>query len=207
MGESADELLSRAISGDRAAISALLQQCSSAARRDLSWAIDSKWRSVLDIDDVMQVTYLEAFLRIGQFRPTPNGTFEAWLRRIAQNNLRDAVKELGRQKRPQPGARIQAPGGDDSYSSLFELLAGTAGTPSRHAARNERCAMLKAALNRLPPDYERVVRLYDLEGRPVGEVAAALGRSEGAVYMLRRRAHDCLRELLGPATRILEDPV
>ncbi len=207
MSESRDELLSRAVAGDRAAMCALMERHGSPLRRNLSRAIDQKWRSVLDIDDVMQVAYLEAFLRIGQFKPQSNGTFDAWLRRIAENNLRDAVKELGRQKRPQPGARLGPRGPDDSHSSLFEYLVGTSGTPSRHAVGNERCELLKAALGRLPPDYEQVVRLYDLEGRSISEVSTALGRSQGAVYMLRSRAHDCLRELLGSASRLLDDSV
>ncbi len=51
-------------------------------------------------------------------------------------------------------------------------------------------------LAKLPPDYATVIRLYDLQGKPIAEVAADLGRSEGAVYMLRARTHDRLRELL-----------
>jgi DNA-directed RNA polymerase specialized sigma24 family protein len=39
--------------------------------------------------------------------------------------------------------------------------------------------------------------MFDLEGRPVQQIASALQRSEGAVYMLRARAHDRLREILG----------
>jgi RNA polymerase sigma-70 factor (ECF subfamily) len=204
MCESMDELLSRAVGGDRAAMSALLERCGSAVRRDLSRAIDHKWRSVLDIDDVMQVTYLEAFLRIGQFTPHAKGTFDAWLRRIADNNLKDAIKELGRQKRPQPDARIPPQQDDDPSLSRFELLDGT---PGRHAIRKECCEILATALSQLPPDYQRVVRLYDLEGLPVGEVAAALGRSEGAVYMMRSRAHERLRVLLGSAPLFLDDSV
>lgn len=202
MSESKDELLSRAVAGDRAAMSTLLERSCCVVRRELSRAIDHKWRSVLDIDDVMQVTCLEAFLRIGQFKPQNKRTFEAWLKRIAENNLKDAIKELGRQKRPQPGARILPPRDDDSCLSLFELLDGT---PSQHVIRKERCAMLMAAISRLPPDYERVVGLYDLGGLPVSEVAAALGRSEGAVYMLRSRAHERLRELLSSASPFLGD--
>ncbi len=38
------------------------------------------------------------------------------------------------------------------------------------------------------------------------EVAAALDRSPGAVYMLRARAHDHLRVILGSASRYLSNP-
>ncbi|HEY3242379.1 MAG TPA: sigma-70 family RNA polymerase sigma factor, partial [Phycisphaerae bacterium] len=65
---------------------------------------------------------------------------------------------------------------------------------------------MAAAIGKLPADYAKVVRMYDLEGRSVAEVAAAVGRSEGAVYMLRSRAHDRLRELLASASRFMSTP-
>ena len=51
-----------------------------------------------------------------------------------------------------------------------------------------------------------MIRLYDLEGRPIAEVAAEMGRSSGAVHMLRARAHDRLRELLGPESAFFTNP-
>jgi DNA-directed RNA polymerase specialized sigma24 family protein len=48
----------------------------------------------------------------------------------------------------------------------------------------------------MPPDYSTVIRMYDLEGRGAESVASAMGRSTGAVYMLRSRAHDMLRTLI-----------
>ena len=49
------------------------------------------------------------------------------------------------------------------------------------------------------------MRLYDLECQPPQQVAEALGRSVGAVHMLRARAHDRLRELLGSASKFFSD--
>ncbi|MBP7937722.1 MAG: sigma-70 family RNA polymerase sigma factor, partial [Phycisphaerae bacterium] len=48
----------------------------------------------------------------------------------------------------------------------------------------------------LPETYRRVVEQFDIEFRPPAEIARALGRSVGAVYMVRTRAHDRLREIL-----------
>src|SRR5262249_50421881 len=89
------------------------------------------------------------------------------------------------------------PSGGDSAADLFEQLGVTTTTPSRHAARGERDTRLNAALDALPEDYAKVVRLYDLQGLPIAEVARQLGRSTGAVHMLPARAHDRLRPLLG----------
>ena len=83
--------------------------------------------------------------------------------------------------------------------ALVDLLGVSSTTPSIHAAKDESAKALDHALKTLPPDYERVVRLYDLGGKAMEDVAREMGRSEGAAYMLRARAHDRLREAMGPA--------
>ena len=60
-------------------------------------------------------------------------------------------------------------------------------------------------LERLPASYRRVVDEVDLAERPVSEVAAELNKSPGAIHMLRSRAHERLRELLGGPTRFFGD--
>lgn len=185
--------IERAIAGDSDALARLLAEHGPVVARSLE--IARPWRAVLDVDDVMQVTYLEAFLQIGRFDPA-RGSFEAWLATIARHNLLDAVRGLSRAKQPQPRNRISAPLGDSSVE-LLDLLGVTTTTPSRVARHHERTRALERAIDLLPADYGRVIRLYDLEGRHADEVAATLNRSPGAVHMLRARAHDALRERLG----------
>ena len=192
----ADARIRAAIAGDSEAMAELLNECAADVERTLS--IAREWQSVLEPADVMQVTCLEAFLRIGQYDPGRSEPFRAWLQRIAQNNLRDAIRGLQRQKRPQPANRVVLAGGADSTADLFEHLGVTTTTPSRHLTREERTGRLNAALDALPDDYAQVIRLYDLQGLSISEVSQRLGRSNGAIHMLRARAHDRLRQLLGP---------
>jgi RNA polymerase sigma-70 factor (ECF subfamily) len=189
-----DKSVRKAVGGDTDALTDLLRAFAPAVERFLR--IDRPWRSLLETSDVMQVTYLEAFLQIGGFDAERGDSFEAWLRRIAENNLRDAVRGLQRQKRPQPRDRV-TPSGSDSVTGLFDLLGVTTTTPSRQAVRSEMDRHLSAALEALPSDYAQAIRLYDLEGFAINDVAAQMGRSPGAVHMLRARAHDWLRERLG----------
>ncbi|MCG3127865.1 MAG: ECF RNA polymerase sigma factor SigE [Phycisphaerae bacterium] len=201
MAEMDIQLLRRAVDGDALALSELLAQHGPAVEKTLR--IEPLWRSQIDSADVMQVTYIEAFRHIREFDPGRAERFESWLRQMAENNLRDAIRGLTRQKRggaAEPGAPgIGAMFRDDAGL----LLAATSATPSRAARRDDRAEKLRSALEKLPPDYSQVVRLADLEGRPVGDVAAAMGRSPGSIHMLRARAHDRLRELLGPASEFL----
>lgn len=191
-----DARLRAAVAGDVDAMTVLLNECAPDVERSLS--IAREWRSVLEPADVMQVTYLEAFMRMAQYDPERSEPFRAWVQRIAENNLRDAIRGLQRQKRPQPSDRVVLPNGADSTADLFEQLGVTTTTPSRHVTREERSSRLNAALDALPDDYARAVRLYDLDGLPIGEVSRQMGRSTGAVHMLRARAHDRLRQVLGP---------
>jgi len=203
MSDAQQSLLDRAIQGDTEALTRLLEGHAPAVRRRLRRRIGGPYRAALDEDDVLQVTYLEAFLRIRLFEPNHAGSLEAWLHRIADNNLRDAIKELDRAKRP-PRQKQLVPAGQDSYATLLEHL-GTTTTPSSHAGRNEAKQLLEDALAKLPADYAAVVRMMDLEGRSGPETAQVLGRSRGAVHMLRARAHDCLKDLLGAATKFLSE--
>ena len=202
MSETDELLLTKASHGDDDAMATLLQKYGPQVRRRITGRIADRFRSAFDEDDVMQVTYLEAFLRTDGFAPKGIGGFVAWLTRIAENNLRDAVKELQRAKRPPRERRVTAVS-DDSYVSLLETLGNTTTTASRHAQEHEAKSILESCLRQLPPDYRKVVQLQELEGRPAAEVAETMGRTVGAIYMLRARAHARLLELLPSASRIL----
>ena len=90
-------------------------------------------------------------------------------------------------------------------NALLETLAVTTATAGGLVAGREAQGLLEAAIRRLPESYERVVRLFDLEGLEPEAVASALDRSTGATYMLRARAHDRLRELLGPDSKFFSE--
>ncbi|HVZ93185.1 MAG TPA: RNA polymerase sigma factor [Phycisphaerales bacterium] len=195
------QLVNRAVAGDEDALTELLEREGPPLRERMGPKIGAPWRSQIDADDVMQITYMEAFLRIGKFVPQGPGAFRGWLQQIAENNLRDAIKSLERAKRPDPRKRVHGPPGEESFVALVEVLGATTTTPSRVAGRGEIQGAIDLALRQLPPDYERVIRMYDLEGRPITEVAHAMGRSGGAIFMLRARAHDRLREVLGSSSK------
>ncbi len=189
-----DERIQNAVAGDAEALSELLAEFGPEVERSLS--IAREWRSMLEPADVMQVTYMEAFLEVGKYEADGSVSFRSWLQRIAENNLKDAIRGLQRRKRPQPANRVEAPASADSTWELYAHLGVTTTTPSRFATARERAEHLTAAIEALPEDYGMVVQLYDLQGLPMAEVAERMNRSPGAAHMLRARAHDRLRNLL-----------
>jgi RNA polymerase sigma-70 factor (ECF subfamily) len=190
-----DQLVGRAVAGDADALSVLLDRHGPVLERKLY--ISPTWRAVLEPADVMQVTYLEAFLHIGRLAEHKTERFVTWLRQIAENNVRDAIRGLEREKRPQPRDRVQAANDEDSLTSLYNVLGATSMTPSKEINRREMLVSLRAAVDSLPRSYADAIRLYDLDGLPIADVAQKLNRSPGAVHMLRARALDQLRRQLG----------
>lgn len=205
---SLDDLLAKALAGDTKSLMSLLEALGPQVRQRIEPKISPHLRSSLDADDVMQITYVEAVMRLGRFNKGGGASgFLAWLSRLAENNLIDAIRSLEAAKRPDPSMRVVSHAGRaESMVALIDILGVTSTTPSVVAAKDEAASHLERALSSLPPDYEKVVRMYDLEGRPIADVAKTVGKSEGAAYMLRARAHDRLKELMGPSGNFFSTP-
>ena len=187
-------------------LSEILKEHSAELRRRLAGKIPRRWRSALSVDDVMQQTYTDAFLNIDRFVPRGERAFAAWLFRIADRRLIDALRMLEADKRGTDHRRVQPKIHEDSILALYEMLGAAGTTPSQHAARNETRGLLDRAIQQLPEVYRQAVQMYDLDGQPIDEVAQLLGRSPGAVHMVRARAHERLRELMGSDSKYFTKP-
>ncbi|MCK4659929.1 MAG: sigma-70 family RNA polymerase sigma factor [Phycisphaerae bacterium] len=192
--------------GNGEAFEKLLAEHGPIVHRRIANEIPRRWRSILSADDVMQETYLDAFLDIDRFAPTGEGSFAAWLTALAKCNLVDTLRMLEADKRGKGRTRIEAVNREDSLVTLYELLSGTGTTPSRCAARNEAFTKLEWAIQQLPENYGRVVRMFHLEQRSMKEVARALQRSVGAVYAIKKRAFCYLRKLMGGSSGYFSAP-
>lgn len=203
-----DQLLQRAKEGDGVATGKLLTRFEKELEKHVRQKMRPDLRGRIEPEDILQVTYLEAYLRITHFELRGPGSFVAWLKQIAMNNLRDAIIEL--EKNDGKKRIRKAKSAEESTVDLIASLGLTLTTPSGDAFSGEISDVIDRALRNLPEDYRRVIELYDLAGLPVAEVVTAMTRkkkvageaktvygTEGAIYMLRRRALDRLRELLG----------
>ena len=66
--------------------------------------------------------------------------------------------------------------------TLLAEIGVTTTTPSRHAAQHEVRSAMEHALTLLPPDYAAAVRLYDIEGLSIAEVAEKTGAKYRQAY-------------------------
>jgi RNA polymerase sigma-70 factor (ECF subfamily) len=133
------------------------------------------------LEDILQETFLRAFVRLEEFRSVDEDSFFRWLSGIAINVARELAK---REKRsPLIGLDIDPPASDAS--------------PSRVARRRERSERLEEALRGLAPDHREVIRLARLEGLALKAVAQRMGRSPAATRQLLWRALKELKKTFG----------
>jgi RNA polymerase sigma-70 factor (ECF subfamily) len=152
----------------------------------------------VDPSDVVQEALADAARRLPAYlrdRPLP---FFPWLRRLAWDRLavlyRTHVRAARRSvEREEPPA---LPG--ESVLELADRFLARGSGSSAGPRREERRALVREALERLPERDREVLVLRQLEELTVAEVAAVLGIGEKAVYARQLRALERLRADLGP---------
>lgn len=150
----------------------------------------------VDPSDVVQETLLRAHQNSCQFSGQTESELAAWLRQILARYLAELVRRYSRQMRDIGLERSMQIVLDSSSARIEEWLASEESPPCQKAIRNEQLMRMAASLGKLPVDQRTAIELRYLQGRPIGEIATSLSRSDAAVTMLLRRALAKLRELL-----------
>lgn len=149
-----------------------------------------------DASDLVQASLLEAHQAFHQFQGTEFPQWLAFLRRILERNATDVARHFGTAKRQADKEVVLYPQGADASSMGGPVLAAPGETPSVEAIRHERSLELRDALAQLPPDYQEVIRLRNLEQLPFDEVASRMHRTRPAVQMLWMRAIKSLETIM-----------
>ena len=201
LGES--ELVRAAKAGEPLALERLLIREQSALSRRIGLRLPRTLAQSVGVEDILQETYTRVFREIGGFAPMGPGTFRRWVTTIADNVLHNAVDKHRAAKRGGGRAALNKSGrtGQSSVGPLIDMLAKYERTPSMSASGRETAAAVEAALGQLREEYGEALRLRYLEGLPVAEVAARMGRTESAVHKVCARALQRLRETIGEASQ------
>jgi RNA polymerase sigma factor (sigma-70 family) len=161
---------------------------------------------VIDVQDVLQDTYINAFRRMGQFSPGgDSSSVFRWLVTIARHRIAELLRLQRTAKRGgrRSAADLGAADDDDSLIQTLAQLAVYQRTPSRSAAAHEFMAAVEESLRRLPGAYRDAVNLRYVQGLTPGEIASKIGRSERAVHMLCNRGLKAVRLDLRSASLFL----
>ena len=192
------ELVEQAVAGDRLSLERLLLLHASRLAQHLQPRISNVLQGVIDVDDILQQTFLQVFRDISTFQPRGQGSFFAWLRGIAENRLYDCVRELKRKKRGGDRKRQRTAGHEAAASAqdILNVLSAQNGTPSQSIARREAVQAIQVGVAGLPDDQRDAVRLHCIEGRSLAETAETMGKTTGAVRALIHRGKQKLQESL-----------
>jgi RNA polymerase sigma-70 factor, ECF subfamily len=197
-------LVAAAVGGDRMALERLLLSHYDMLAERVSARLPARLQSTQAIEDILQVTFSQAFRDIGRFEQRPDASFGNWLARIAENRLFDAIKQRDCAKRGGDRKHLTEAAGDESRAaSLFDWIAADDTSPSSVIARDEALHALNVALAALPPDQRNALRMRILEGKSLEETAAALGRTPDAVRGLVYRGKEQLHAAMGRASHWL----
>ena len=137
-----------------------------------------------EAEDVMQETYLRAFVHLDQF--AGDAKFSTWITKIA------VYEALGRLRRAK------------AHANLPDDLMNSSDNPERTAYGRELQTAMESAIDSLPPLYRGVFVLRELEEMSVAETADCLGITDESVKTRLHRARALLRRdlerALGTAT-------
>lgn len=171
-----DLLVGRALDGDKAAFTALVERYErpvhALARRMLQRPADA--------EDAAQETFVRAYLRLSSFRRGSN--FRAWLLSITAHWCIDQLR------------RHQALPLDACQS-----IAEKTDSPETQALRAERRREVRRQIATLPDNYRQVLELRYWQELSYAEVSAAIDEPPSTIRMRLFRAHRLMRAALAEA--------
>src|SRR5262245_62009207 len=168
------ELVTRAQSGDAAAVEALLERSLPQLRRWAHGRLSPIARGYLDTNDVVQDAVFQMLRRVPVFVPRHVGAMQAFLRRTVTNRIYDEMRRIARQPRP---------------IALADDQPCTGISPQEAAIRAETYQRYRDTLPRLRPrDRALVIARIELQWSFVEIAQRFRMASEAAVRMPTKRA-------------------
>lgn len=178
------ELLSSARGGDMAALNLLLDRYWLSLRSLVERRFNARPGRGVELSDVMQETAIYVSERIEQFVGETEKEWFAWLGQVFDHRLIDGLRKGQAKKRDRRRETAMDATLGDVAASLRNQLAAPHSSPSQQANRNEQ---IKLAIAAVPQPYREVVRLRNIEGHTLEEIATLLEctAADAAIYLDR----------------------
>lgn len=138
-----------------------------------------------EVEDVMQVAYINAYENLGKF--AFKASFSTWLTRILINECLLRLKKQGKTINMND---------DNMENELQRWQADKTQTPAAKVLNSELKTILNDAICKLPEIYRTVFVMREIENMNVAETQECLDISEVNVKVRLNRAKAMLRELL-----------
>jgi RNA polymerase sigma-70 factor (ECF subfamily) len=182
------ELVWRICAGDTAALGEFLQLKRFPLLAYIERRLGAALRRKIEPEDVLQETSSEA-VRSLTAAPLGEGRDPfAWLCQQAERRIIDAHRHFVQaQKRSSTREVPLAASGDTSKMNVVDWLAASLTTPTQALSKREKEHQVSLAMEALSAEEREVVRLRYLEQLGSQEIAARIGKSDGAVRVMLTR--------------------
>jgi RNA polymerase sigma-70 factor (ECF subfamily) len=178
-------LVERAKNEDQKAFAELLRRY----RRPVYHLVLKMVRNQEDAEDLTIEAFSKAFKNLPKFNP--DFTFSTWLFRIATNNCIDFIRKK-KLNTTSIDTTFQDDGGDEMRMDIKDRDLN----PQEAAIRDQKIALIRAIVTRLPPKYQVLVRLRYFDELSYEEIAGEIDAPLGTVKAQLHRARELLYDLV-----------
>ncbi len=173
------------LEGDQSAFADLLSRY----KKPVYHMILKMVRNVDDAEDLTIEAFAKAFKNLARFKK--DYTFSTWLFRIATNNAIDFIR-----KKKLETYSLNSSFTDDSGESVNIDVEDNDRTPDEEAINTQKIELVRMFVTKLPPKYQRLVKLRYFDELSYDEIATELEAPLGTVKAQLHRARELMYELV-----------
>lgn len=183
------ELVRRAKHGDDDALDRLFRRYYDRVRRIVKMRLGSKLKAKLEIEDILQDTFVTAVEAFDRFEMRDDASLINWLARLAEHKIIAAADYHSAKKRDSGReVRLHKRTYDDS-SAISQELADSIDGPSTLVEQSELKGIIEDCISELSRDYRELVLLRDYAGMTWEQIAIETHRpTPEAARMMHSRA-------------------
>ncbi|MEO6820027.1 MAG: RNA polymerase sigma factor [Ginsengibacter sp.] len=177
------EVIQRILGGEKELYEILVRR----NNQKLYRAVRSYLKDEAEIEDIMQNSYIKAFVKLYQFKL--ESTFSTWLIRIAINESLARLKE----KEKMHYLDLQS---ENTRNLIMEIPDDNQLNPQAKMIRNEAKQLLEKAIDQLDTKYRAVYVFREVEEMSMKEIAEIMDLTVSNVKVRLYRAKDMLKDKL-----------
>jgi RNA polymerase sigma-70 factor (ECF subfamily) len=192
-----EELIAQLKGGERNALVAFIEKRRPQLLAFIEKSLSDQLRRKVEATDILQEVSISAIGSLDDIELGDRDPF-SWLCQISERRIIDAHRKyVGAQKRSAEKERaLETKGSDGEQGGFIELLVSSMTTPSRAFSRNQKELKLLVALESLAPEAREALKMRYVDGLPSKEIAAKIGKTDGATRVLLTRSLSKLQEIL-----------
>lgn len=196
-----DPLIAKLKGGEKDALVEFIESRRPQLLAFIERSLSDQLKRKIEAADILQEVSISAVGSLNEIDLGDRDPF-SWLCQLSERRIIDAHRKyVGAQKRSAEKERaLETKGSDGDAAGFIEVLVSSMTTPSRAFSRNQKELKLLVALESLAPEAREALKMRYVDGLPSKEIAAKIGKTDGATRVLLTRSLSKLQEILSTDT-------